>query len=148
MSDFEATLTSPLGYLQEYARRGDLDGVQEVLEEYPEIKDELSSAGTTALQAAVHAGHMDIVDCLLNAKADVNAKSNRGDTALHMAAAHNIVDMALRLVKAGAESDIVNNDGDTAESLATTPEVRMAVRGVDPAGKGAVVMASDDEDSD
>jgi len=149
MAEFVSSpLNTPIHYLQEFSRRGDLDGVQEVITEHPELKDELAPAGLNALHSAASAGHIDVVDFLISANVDVNAKSNRGDTALHFAAHRGLVDVILKLVEAGADADIANNAGETPSDIASNNDVQMALRGVNPHASNSILMAEADEDSD
>ena len=43
------------------------------------------NGGSTALHRAAYRGHEDVVECLLNHKADVNAKNQKGLTPLDFA---------------------------------------------------------------
>jgi len=67
-----------------------------------------------ALQDAARDGHSGMVELLLAAGADVNAKSNYGDTALHYAARGGHVDVVELLLEAGADVNAKNKNGRTA----------------------------------
>lgn len=86
------------------ARDGDIAQVEKFLQaKYPLNRfDEL---GKTPLHYAVEGGHLDIVDRLLRAGANVNAHDNRqiGNTPLSDNAAKCSFDMAQRLIEAGAD---------------------------------------------
>jgi len=62
---------------------------------------------------AVYKGHTDIVELLLNNKAEVNAKNDRGMTALHWAAHDGNKDVAKLLVDNKADVNATNNIGET-----------------------------------
>jgi len=70
--------------------------------------------GRTALHYAVWYGWVEIVKLLIEAGADVNAKSNEGDTALHDTVLKNRVEIARMLIKAGADVNAKYNEGNTA----------------------------------
>ena len=68
----------------------------------------------TALIGAVIKGHMETVQALLAAGADVNAKDNDGDFALMFAARNGHTETVQILLAAGAEVNAKNNNGDIA----------------------------------
>jgi len=59
--------------------------------------------GWTALISASAAGHREVVQALLAAQAEVNAKENHGATALEFASAQGHPEVAELLRKAGAK---------------------------------------------
>jgi len=66
------------------------------------------------LRAQVLEGHTAVVELLLAAGADVDAKNNYGWTALHYAAAYGHADVVELLLEAGADIKAKNNSGGTA----------------------------------
>jgi ankyrin repeat protein len=72
-----------------------------------------STTRLTPLHAAAGAGCVDVVDLLIKAGADVNAKDDFGWTPLHYAAARGNVEIIRRLVAAGADIDAEKFDGKT-----------------------------------
>lgn len=72
----------------------------------------------TALHYAAFAGHAALIDDLLAAAADVNARSTNGSTVLMMAAREGHDDLAKRLLAAGANPALKNDFGDDAVAWA------------------------------
>lgn len=72
----------------------------------------------TALHYAAFAGHAELVDKLLAAGADVNARSTNGSTVVMMAAREGRADIAKRLLAAGANPALKNDFGDDAVAWA------------------------------
>jgi hypothetical protein len=72
----------------------------------------------TALHYASFAGHAELVDKLLAAGADVNARSTNGSTVVMMAAREGRADIAKRLLAAGANPALKNDFGDDAVAWA------------------------------
>ncbi len=72
----------------------------------------------TALHYAAFAGHAELVDRLIAAGADVNARSTNGSTALMMAAREGHAAIARRLLAAGANPALANDYGDDAVAWA------------------------------
>ncbi|MBC2717207.1 MAG: hypothetical protein HF978_18025 [Desulfobacteraceae bacterium] len=67
------------------------------------VKGQLAFAGVTTLMIASGAGHMESVDALIKAGADVNAVSEKGATALMAAAAKGHLEVVKVLVANGAD---------------------------------------------
>ncbi len=76
-----------------------------------------TSDGTTALHWAAHNGDVDLVDRLLSAGADANAKNQFGATPMSEAAFAGNVAIIEKLLKAGADPDSPGADGQTALML-------------------------------
>ncbi|KAJ5154427.1 uncharacterized protein N7500_009866 [Penicillium coprophilum] len=74
--------------------------------------------GVTPLMLAAKLGNLSINLCLLEAKADVNARDSFGQTALHLAILNGRTQVARMLLDAGAASDIPDDHGETAFMLA------------------------------
>jgi len=72
----------------------------------------------TALHYASFAGHADLIDDLLTAGADVNARSTNGSTVVMMAAREGHAAIAKRLLDAGANPAIKNEQDDDAVAWA------------------------------
>lgn len=105
------------------ALKGDIDGVDAAIAARANVNAKRNdSEGWTALMAAVKGDHLDCVNALIAAGADVNAIDNRGGTAL-IAAAHNeTAGCAKALLAAGANANARNKIGMTA--LATAQFLR------------------------
>ena len=73
----------------------------------------------TPLHAAAFKGHLSIVDMLIDAQADVNARSDDGESPLHMAAFGGHAEVCEALLRGGAQVDaIAVREGDTPLHLA------------------------------
>ncbi|CAM9783689.1 unnamed protein product [Lampetra planeri] len=91
----------PFAILLDSALEGDYDLVNKI---FPEVDDpsQPNDEGITALHNAVCAGHMNIVNYLLQAGVNVNAGDSDGWTPLHCAASCNNVLLCKTLVESGA----------------------------------------------
>ena len=73
-----------------------------------------SSDGTTALHWAIYHNDVGLIDRLLAAGANPNARNDYGSTPLALAAVVANVDVIKKLLKAGADVESANADGQTA----------------------------------
>jgi Ankyrin repeats (many copies) len=106
--------------LHRAACAGSVDRVRSALrmrEQGGDVDERFSFDDKTALHFAALFGHADVAALLLDAGADVGAKTTRGETPLHFAA--NAATAAL-LLKAGADVGARTVDGETALHFATT----------------------------
>jgi hypothetical protein len=78
----------------------------------PNTRDEATRA--TALEFAVRNGNHEMVQILLSAKVDVNAKDEDGQTALMMLTDRVTSEIVWDLINAGAKVNLRDKDGDTA----------------------------------
>lgn len=83
--------------------------------------------GVTALMVASEANMLYSVEYLVEAGADVNARSNTGDTALILAARLGHADIVLYLLQHGADDTIENDAGETALRCAEKGEFYQAM---------------------
>lgn len=67
--------------------------------------------GNCPIHIAAQNGHLNIVNFLIQKKANLDAKNLKGNTALHMAISYDYYDCAKALVAAGANIDILNDAG-------------------------------------
>jgi ankyrin repeat protein len=75
----------------------------------------------TTLHVAVSCGHKNVVDWLIEQKANLNTQEVHGWTALHFCAIKGHSEIAKALVAAGANQGIKDLEGLTAKQLALTP---------------------------
>jgi ankyrin repeat protein len=138
---------TPLEQLHEFARRGNLGGVVEIVgAKGAGLVQEKGSMGYTALLWAANAGHLEVVRQLVFEKADVNAAADNGDTALHLCASRDHKQIAKFLVQSGAASGAENDAGETPIQLARSEEMRDALTDVTAAN--LVQVEQDEDDSD
>ena len=81
-----------------------------------DIRDRASSA--TPLMIASYQNYYDIVDMLIDSKADINAVDMVGWTSLMSAAAAGNLDIIELLIDSAADVNLVNGDGDSALDIA------------------------------
>jgi len=63
------------------------------------------------IHAAIESGNLNIIEALLQSRADPNVRDQYGHTPLHMAARRNMADVIRLLLDKGANPDIENNSG-------------------------------------
>ena len=104
----------PSDPLVKAAMQDDLEALNTALitQQDPNVRDK--DTHTTALQYAVSNGNREMVQVLLWAKADVNAKDEDGQTVLMMLSDKVTSEMVWDLVNAGAKVNVRDKDGDTA----------------------------------
>jgi ankyrin repeat protein len=98
------------------AKKGDVAGVKQLLKIDPSLSGARDKDGSTPLHCASWKGHAEVVKALLDAGADINAKSQNdhyGDTALHAAAHGNQKDVVKVLIERGASLNSKNQIGRT-----------------------------------
>jgi ankyrin repeat protein len=91
--------------------KGKLQAVQKRLEEAPDlVKAVRVRDGVTALMLAASNGHIDVVEALIQAGANINLQDNGGRTALDLALKKNhtaIVDFLLKRVAAADKESLI-----------------------------------------
>ena len=75
--------------------------------------------GMTALMKACRGGHVDIVDSLLSAKANVNLQDKNGLTALMTASQYGHISIIHKLLKANANPHLLKSNGSNALMIAS-----------------------------
>jgi ankyrin repeat protein len=106
------------GRFMNSALEGDLTEVKAMLAARVNVNAKRDDANVTALILASQNGHLEVVQFLLDAGADVNVETNDGATAL-MVAAHNChLEVVQALLAAGADVNARMLDGKTASMLA------------------------------
>src|SRR5262245_33057500 len=88
------------GPLQDAAKEGDLDKIEQLLAQGVNINEKTGLA--PALHYAIREGHVEAVELLITRGADVNATSTWG-TPLHLAASGGHADIARLLLERGAD---------------------------------------------
>lgn len=94
---------------------GDLNAVQRIVAEYPEIVNQPMSPEIPEhpLHYAIWQGKPAIVGFLLERNADVNSRGENGETPLHYAAKHGYPEIAKILIERGADVNAENDGGFT-----------------------------------
>lgn len=98
------------------AKAGDADAVRALLEADPALIDARDKDGSTPLHCAAWKGHVEAATLLLDAGADIDAKSQNdhyGDTPLHAAAHGNQRAVVALLLERGANPNAINPAGRT-----------------------------------
>lgn len=105
----------PLIDVFEAAALGRVDLVDKELAENPELIDEFSEDGFTALSLAAYFGHEDVARLLLLKGANPNIPSRNGYNVypIHSAVAANYTMLAKMLLEAGADINVVQMSGAT-----------------------------------
>jgi peptidoglycan/LPS O-acetylase OafA/YrhL len=96
---------------------GDTDTVRTALESSRIETTAVSQDGASLLTVSVFLGHTDMVEMLIEAKADVNQRNADQGTALHSAAFIGRAPEAALLIAAGADADAVDQNGQTPKDL-------------------------------
>lgn len=117
------TPTTPVEEIEENflrsCRNGDLGTVKQFLA-YRDAKKvtfnvsckgRIKYAGWTPIHLATYFGHKDVMECLVEHQADVNAINENGDTALHKAAFIGREDLVMLLLRENADVCIINGEG-------------------------------------
>lgn len=95
------------------AQNDDLSAVEEALSTSDvNIRDK--NLGTTALEHAVRNGNREMVQVLLHAGAEVNARNGSQETVLMMLGEEGTSEIVWDLINSGAKINFVDEDGDTA----------------------------------
>lgn len=92
----------------------DLEALKEVLLTRSDANVRDDDTQDTALEHAVRNGNRDMVQVLLWAKADVNARDSDGQTVLMMLSEDVTSEIIWDLINAGGKVNLRDNDGDTA----------------------------------
>uniref|UniRef100_A0A8C4ELM3 Oxysterol-binding protein n=1 Tax=Dicentrarchus labrax TaxID=13489 RepID=A0A8C4ELM3_DICLA len=128
-----STELEPEEQFLQYARNGDLPGIQRLL--MSTIKEEThininckgkkkSNLGWTPLHLACYFGHKDVVEELLKAGADVNLPNNIGDTPLHKAAFTGRKEVVMLLLHYDACATVINGTAQIPKDVTQNPEIR------------------------
>ena len=107
-------IVSPSDPLVKAAMEDDLDAVQNLLATKPDPNVRDKDTAATALECAVRNGNREMVQALVWAKVDVNAKDSSGQTALMLLNEKVTSEMVWDLIHAGAKINLRDGDGETA----------------------------------
>ena len=125
------------------AQEDNLDELNSLLLSHKNVNVRDSATGNTAIEFAVQHGNREVVQALLWAKADVNAKNRSGQTVLMMLTEKATADILWDLINAGAKVNLKDNDGDTALSEVAQINNTKALKALLDAG-AKVNIANDD----
>lgn len=89
-----------------------------------ELLEKGNAGGRTPILITTSREHVEIVEALIAAGANVDAQGGAGNTALHLAVENDMPEVVGLLLNAAAKLDITNNDGQTpyAQALASGSE--------------------------
>jgi hypothetical protein len=108
------SLPQPTDPLVLAAQRDDLEAVKQQLVGKPNVNARDQHSDSTALEHAVLNSNREMIQLLLWAGADVNARDKSGRTALMLLGDNITSDTVWDLINAGAKVNLRDNDGDTA----------------------------------
>lgn len=97
---------------------GDSNIVQNLISSYPNIVNTPNEVMNYPITAASEAGHLEIVQLLIDNNVEVDSRAAHGFCALHLAAMHNRRNIVEYLVTHGANINAVSIAGSTALHLA------------------------------
>ncbi|KAL3841676.1 hypothetical protein ACJMK2_019788 [Sinanodonta woodiana] len=100
------------------AENNNLDVVQTLLADNPELILTRDADGYTPLHRSSYNGHLEMIEVLLAHGADVHAKTLDGWHPLHSACRWNQADVAMLLLQNGADINAQTNGGQTALHIA------------------------------
>ena len=110
--------------LLEAAEAGDTKQVRELLTAHPDWVDVEDEEGETSLMEAAEDGHLEIVELLLKAGANINHQDHSGETALMEAAQESKIECVKLLLEKGAAVGIL--DADCLSALQRTKDETIA----------------------
>lgn len=115
-------VSSPIDALVSAAAEGELDKVKQLLATGADIDKIDTETGTSALMEAVESNNQEMVQVLLSAGADVNAKNKHGRTALMSMEEETTAEIIETLISAGADVNAKADNGYTALLFAARVE--------------------------
>ena len=97
---------------------GDVEILKELLNRNPKLTKKKDSLGQTPLHHAAYCGQTEIVQLLLEKKADVNCQDEKGATALRQAAQQGHLEIVKVLLEKKADVNCRSKEGATALHVA------------------------------
>ncbi|XP_038061729.1 E3 ubiquitin-protein ligase MIB2-like [Patiria miniata] len=119
--------TSGGAALFQAAATGNTNKVREIINDHPDAVKFQTNKRETALQAASHRGHMDVVTALVKAKAPLEQQDEDGDRALAFAVLGDEPKIVKCLLQAGSIINAANNNGLTPLHLAAAKDHQTCV---------------------
>jgi ankyrin repeat protein len=104
------------------AKNNDFEAIKKLLKKDPKLLDSGNQLNQTALLIAAYKGNMEIVQYLVNKKADINKKDNFGGTPLHMATLSGKKEIVEFLISKGADITARSQNGKIPMQLAFESE--------------------------
>ena len=80
------------------AQFGQIDELESLLDDMPQLIDQTDDRGMSALMAAAHGGHAAVVTVLLGRGADIGSRDDRGVSALDYAVREDRREVALAIL--------------------------------------------------
>ena len=114
-------------YIHICSKNGNLDGLNELIAAGGVDINESGRWGDTSLHYASFNGHLEVVNVLVGAGAEVNKTNNNGDTPLHLASRSGHLEVIKALIRAKADVRIENNQGNAPVDVASTNEIRQYI---------------------
>ena len=97
----------------EAAADGDIALMEELTKKHGDLANVREERKWSALIAAASTGKLNVVQYLLQKKANLNLRTNLGDTAIYRASAKGYADIVKLLLESGANPTIKDKKGDT-----------------------------------
>jgi hypothetical protein len=107
--------------IQEAARTGNLEAIQQHIKATSNLNEKAPDSGGSPLHTAAVFGHLEAVQALVQAGADVNARNNDGATPLLVAAFFCRTEIVQHLLAHGADKQAKDKAGTTALNSVSVP---------------------------
>ncbi len=111
----------PVISIQDAARTGNLEAIQQHIKATSNLNEKAPDSGGSPLHTAAVFGHLEAVQALVQAGADVNARNNDGATPLLVAAFFCRTEIVQHLLAHGADKQAKDKAGKTALDSVTVP---------------------------
>jgi predicted small lipoprotein YifL len=111
----------PVISIQDAARTGNLEAIQQHIKATSNLNEKAPDSGGSPLHTAAVFGHLEAVQALVQAGADVNARNNDGATPLLVAAFFCRTEIVQHLLAHGADKQAKDKAGKTALDSVSVP---------------------------